>query len=197
MSESNEPAAQRPPETATAAPDHPTLDRLRANFQGQGLRATEFRGDVTVVVPKGRLHDVLRFLRDDPECGYDFLSDVAGVDYLNYPDAQGRFGVVYNLVSTAHNRRLLVKVLIDPSLDTTGTEDDPELHLPTATDIWPGAEWNEREVFDMFGIRFDGHPDLRRILLWEEYPAHPLRKDYPLTGRGERENYRVIERESA
>src|SRR5690606_7679582 len=135
-----------------------------------------------------------------------FLSDVAGIDYLNYPaqrtlaadsPARGRFAVVYNLVSVQHNRRLFVKVHLDPSLDTSGVEPDPALHLPTVTDLWPGAEWPEREIFDMFGIRFDGHPDLRRILLWESYPAHPLRKDYPVRGRGERESYRVIDRTSS
>lgn len=178
---------------------HPTIDRLKTQFAGKGLRAGEFRGDTTVVVPAELVHDVLRFLRDDEESDYDFLSDVFGVDYLNYPEdgVDGRFAVVYNLVSYEFNRRIFVKVTLDPSLDTTGIEDDPALHLPTACDIWPGAEWNEREVFDMFGIRFDGHPDLRRILLWETYPAHPLRKDYPLRGRGEREQYRVIERDSA
>ena len=86
---------------------------------------------------------------------------------------------------------------LDPSLDTSGTEDDPALHVPTVTDLWPGAEWTEREVYDMFGVAFDGHPDLRRILLWEDYPAHPLRKDYPVIGRGEREQYQVIGRDSA
>ena len=69
--------------------------------------------------------------------------------------------------------------------------------LPTVTDLWPGAEWMEREVYDMLGIRFTGHPDLRRILTWEKYPAHPLRKDYPVKGRGEREDYRVVDRDSA
>ncbi|MEX0741391.1 MAG: NADH-quinone oxidoreductase subunit C [Phycisphaeraceae bacterium] len=177
--------------------DHPTLKRLKDKFAGSGLRAAQFREQTTVVAPKEKLHELLQFLRDDPESRYDLLSDVCGVDYLNYPGAEGRFGVIYNLVSTQFNRRFFVKVLLDATLDTSGIVDDPGLHIPTATDLWPGAEWNEREVFDMFGIRFDGHPDLRRILMWESYPAHPLRKDYPITGRGEREQYRVLDRDSA
>jgi NADH-quinone oxidoreductase subunit C len=186
--------------TVAARSEHPTLTRLKSAFAAQGLRAAEFGGQTTIVVPKDRLHDVLRFLRDDADCAYDLLSDVCGVDYLNYPGAEklpGRFAVVYNLVSTRHNRRIFIKVHLEPTLDTHGIADDPALHLPTAFDLWPGAEWNEREVFDMFGIRFDGHPDLRRILLWEDYPAHPLRKDYPIEGRGERESYRILNRQSA
>ena len=144
----------------------------------------------------------MTFLRDDPACAYNFLSDVMGVDYLNYPSPLngsrgGRFAAIYILVSHVHNRRLFVKVLLNPSRDTQGIEEDPALHLPSVCDLWPGAEWPEREVFDMFGIRFDSHPDLRRILTWESYPAHPLRKDYPLRGRGEREAFRVINRDSA
>jgi NADH-quinone oxidoreductase subunit C len=82
-------------------------------------------------------------------------------------------------------------------MDTSGISDDPELHINTSTDIWPGAEWREREIFDMFGIRFDKHPDLRRILLWKDFPAHPLRKDYPLQGRGERTNLLTIDRDES
>ena len=184
--------------------DHPTLALVKQRFAEVKLFATEFRGQTTLVVSKDHLHEVMRFLRDDPGCAYDFLSDVTCVDYLNYPSpagltngARGRFGIVYNLCSCKHNRRLFVKTMLSPSMDTTGIDDDPALHLATVTDVWPGAEWNEREVFDMFGIRFDGHPDLRRILTWESYPAHPLRKDYPLRGRGEREDFRVIDRDSA
>ena len=181
--------------------DHPTLPLVKQKFPGIRFVASEFRGQTTLVVPALNLHEVMTFLRDDPACAYNFLSDVTAADYLNYPAVkgapEGRFGVVYNLVSYTHNRRLLVKVMLSPSIDTSGIEDDPALHVRSVTDLWPGAEWTEREVFDMYGIRFDGHPDLRRILTWEAYPGHPLRKDYPLRGRGEREDYRVIERDSA
>lgn len=178
--------------------DHPTLPHLKRQFPDAGLKATEFRGQTTVVVPPERLHDVMRFLRDDPECRYDFLSDVTAVDYFGYPARMpGRFAVVYVLASYPLGRRLIVKTHLDPSLDTSGREEDPALEVDSITDLWPGAEWTEREVYDMFGIRFRNHPDLRRILLWRDYPAFPLRKDYPLRGRGERETYRVIEREDA
>ncbi len=181
--------------------DHPTLPAVKAKFPGVKLLATEFRGQTTLIVPADALHSVMEFLRHDDRCAYDFLSTVHGVDYLNYPQSEagprGRFGVVYNLVATKFNRRLLVEVYLSPTLDTRGIEDDPALHLPSVCDLWPGAEWTEREVLDMFGIHFDGHPDPRRILTWEQYPAHPLRKDYPLRGRGERESYKVVERDSA
>lgn len=177
--------------------DHPTLPVVKEQFPGVKFLATEFRGQTTLVVPAPNLHDVMQFLRDDERCSYNFLSDVVGIDYLNYPKPIGRFGVVYMLLSHQHDRRLHVKVYLNPSIETSGTDEDDALHLASVTDLWPGAEWPEREVFDMFGIRFDAHPDLRRILLWEDYPAHPLRKDYPLRGRGERESYEVIDRDSA
>jgi len=178
--------------------DHPTLPRLKARFADSGLKATEFRGQTALVVPPALLHEIMRFLRDDEPCQYDFLSDVTAVDYLGYPAAMpGRFAVVYILSSTIHNRRLVVKTYLDPSADTSGNADDPALAIDSVTDLWPGAEWPEREVYDMFGIRFANHPDLRRILLWRDYPAFPLRKDYPLRGRGEREQYKVVQRDDA
>jgi NADH-quinone oxidoreductase subunit C len=175
--------------------DHPTLPLVKAAFPGVKLQATEFRRQTALVVPPGQLHAVMRYLRDEPACDYNFLSDVVGIDYLNYPaEMPGRFAVAYLLASYGHDRRLTVKVFLDPTIDTSGIEPDPALELDSVTDIWPGAEWPEREVYDMFGIRFRNHPDLRRILLWKDYPAHPLRKDYPLRGRGERETYRIVER---
>jgi NADH-quinone oxidoreductase subunit C len=109
----------------------------------------------------------------------------------------GRFAVVHALTSITREVRFFVKTFLDATLPTDGIAKDPALVLDSCCDLWPGAEWMEREVFDMFGIRFTNHPDLRRILLWEEYPGHPLRKDYPVRGRGEREQYRVVDRTSA
>lgn len=185
--------------------DHPTLPLVKNRFPDVAFYGSQFRGQTSLVVPLDSFHKVMAFLRHDGACAYDFLSDVIGVDYLNYPAAQpdtdgppaGRLAVIYNLVSCEHNQRLFVKVWLNPTLDTRGIEKDPALHVPSVCDLWPGAEWPEREVFDMFGIRFDNHPDLRRILTWESFPAHPLRKDYPLRGRREREEYRVIDRDSA
>lgn len=183
---------------ATPSIDHRALRRVKAEFGGMKLRATNFRDQPALILEPADLHRVMRFLRDDAECAYCFLSDVTAVDYLNYPVAlPGRFAVVYNLVSFDHDDRLLVKTFVDPSVPTDGVEPDPALEVDSVTDIWPGAEWTEREVFDMFGIRFRNHPDLRRILTWEAFPAHPLRKDYPLRGRGERESYRVLDRTSS
>ena len=138
-------------------------------------------------VEADRLIDVLRFLRDDPAMKFEQLIDLTCVDYLNFPGATDRFGVNYSLLSLTHGHRLWIKCFVN----------DPAPKLPSATAVWAGANWMEREVYDMFGIVFEGHPDLRRILTWDGFEAHPLRKDYPLRGRGERENYEVVTRESA
>ncbi|MCA9303543.1 MAG: NADH-quinone oxidoreductase subunit C [Phycisphaerales bacterium] len=182
----------------TATPNHPTLALVKGAFPGRKLRATGFRGQTTLVVEPADLHAVMRFLHDDERCAYNFLSDITAVDYQGYPaKTLGRFAVVYNLCAYGRDDRILVKTFVDPSVPTEGIEHDPALHVDSVCDIWAGAEWMEREVFDMFGIRFDNHPDLRRILLWEDYPGHPLRKDYPLRGRGERESYRIVDRTSS
>ena len=177
--------------------DHPDLPRVKQAFPTARFQATEFRGQTTLVVDRASAHDVLRFLHDDADCGYDFLCDVTAADYLDYPvEVGGRFAVVWVLKNLESGRRLLVKTWLEPTVDTEGIAEDPGLEVDSVCDIWPGAEWMEREVFDMFGIRFRNHPDLRRILLWKDYPAHPLRKDYPLRGRGEREHYAVLDRDA-
>jgi NADH-quinone oxidoreductase subunit C len=148
-----------------------------------GVETSEFRGDTRAVVPRESLSEVLRLLRD--RRGFDLLVDVTCVDYLNYRDARDRFGLVYLLANTTTNERITLRVYVG--------ESDPV--VPSAVPLWEGANWLEREVYDMFGIVFDGHPDLRRILLPDEFTAFPLRKDYPLQGRGERHNFPVLRRE--
>src|SRR5262249_1891948 len=145
--------------------------------------------------------------RDDKDLHYDMLVELNGVDYLNFPGARHRFGVNYGLLSIPNNNRLWLKVFLDPEHDTAPGRDtrdeeatekaDPGLKLDSVCGIWPGGEWMEREVYDMFGIVFIGHPDLRRILTWNGYGSYPLRKDYPLRGIGERENYQIVTREGA
>jgi NADH-quinone oxidoreductase subunit C len=140
-----------------------------------------------VRVEPGRLLEVLGFLRDHEQGRFEQLCDLTCVDYLNFPGAVDRYGMVYSLLSLTHNHRLWVKCFVN----------DPEPKVPSVVSLWPGANWLEREVFDMFGVAFEGHPDLRRILTWDGFEAHPLRKDYPLEGKGEREHFDVITRDSA
>ncbi len=158
------------------------LSKLRERFGADGFTTAEFRDNFRVIVAPARLHAVLECLKQ--AAGFDMLADLTAVDYLHYPDARDRFGVVYALLNTTTGERLYVKTHVN----------EPDLLLPSAYDLWKGADWMEREVYDMFGIVFEGHPDLRRILMPEEFTAFPLRKDYPLRGRGERHNFPVITR---
>lgn len=159
------------------------LEQLQATFPG--LTSSEFRGQTRVVVPSAQLGELLSRLKQAH--GFDLLVDITCVDYLTYRGATDRFGLVYFLANTETAQRLTVRTLLN----------EPDLTVPSVYDLWKGADWMEREVFDMFGIVFAGHPDLRRILLPEEFEAHPLRKDYLLQGRGERHNFPVIRRGQA
>jgi NADH-quinone oxidoreductase subunit C len=158
------------------------LARLRERFGLEGFTTSEFRNNRRVIVPAERLYELMEYLKT--ACGFDMLAELTAVDYLRYPGARDRFGVVYVLLNTATGLRLVVKTYLN----------EPDLALPSVFPLWKGADWMEREVYDMYGIVFEGHPDLRRILMPEEFTAHPLRKDYPLRGRGERHNFPVITR---
>jgi len=123
-------------------------------------------GDATAVVDRGRIVDVLRLLRDDRELDFAMLSDICAVDYL---PRVPRFEVVYHLYSPARNHRVRIKARVP----------EADVRIPSVASLYASADWMEREVFDLYGIRFAGHPDLRRILLYPEFEGHPLRKDYP------------------
>jgi len=159
-----------------------TLTALTARFPA--VKTSEFRGQTRVVVPAESIFAALEFLKNERH--FDFLVDITCVDYLNYHGATDRFGLAYLLAGIDSNERLTVRTFLN----------EPDLTVPSAVPLWEGANWFEREVWDMFGIQFAGHPDLRRILMPEEFTAFPLRKDYPLQGRGERHNFPVLSRNS-
>jgi NADH-quinone oxidoreductase subunit C len=151
---------------------NPSVAALRAAFGSAIGRAMEVRGDTVVYVDRGRAAEVLRWLRDAPGQAYDYLVDITAVEYR---DRERPLEVVYFLRSLPHGADLRVKVELDPA---------GALEVDTVVPLWAGANWLEREVFDMFGVTFRGHPDLRRILMWETYAeGYPLRKDFPLRGR--------------
>lgn len=145
------------------------LQKLNAQFPSSVEHVNEYRGELTIVVKKKGIASICSLLRDDQELCFDSLRDICGTDYYRPDD---RFEVVYNLYSLQKNSRLRIKVRVD----------EKDLHVPTVTGVWKAANWAERETYDMYGIVFDGHPDLRRIYMPEEFEYHPLRKDFPLMG---------------
>ena len=157
------------------------LSVLQQKF-GVELTESTFRDNRRIDVPAPKLFDLLSGLKSDH--GFNTLIDLTAVDYLEYEGARDRFGVVYMLLNVFSGERLIVRTTLNL----------PAPNLPSVYSLWRAADWMEREVFDMFGIVFAGHPDLRRILMPEEFVAFPLRKDYPLKGRGERHNFPVITR---
>ena len=157
------------------------LKSLHDEF-GYDITESTFRDNRRIRVPREKVYFVLEHLWRN--AGFDQLVEMTAVDYLEYPDATDRFGVMYVLLNTATGERVIVKTLLNP----------PELELPSVYPLWHSADWLEREIYDMYGITFEGHPDLRRILMPEEFTAFPMRKDYPLKGRGERHNFPVITR---
>lgn len=147
-----------------------TLTKIQEKFGDQLIEITNRLDQDTVVAPKSILFDLAKFLRDDPEIKYNFLMDLTAVDYL---PRNPRFEVVYHFFSLENNTRVRVKVPVSAS--------DPQ--VDSLTPLWKIADWLERETWDMMGIEFKNHPDLRRILTYPEFQGHALRKDYPVTKR--------------
>ena len=147
------------------------IEIIKTKYESIIIDSHNFRGDQTVTIKKQGIIELFKFLRDDPRLDFNFLMDLTAVDYLNRKD--DRFEIVYHLYSLSHNIRLRVKIPVSES-DCT---------IESIWSLWKTANWYEREVWDLYGIKFNGHPDLRRILLYEEFKGHPLRKDYPINKR--------------
>lgn len=144
-----------------------TVEKIRNAYPDAIEDIVDFRGERTIVVKPERIVEVCRLLQEDEDLGYNYMADISAVDY--WPDEM-HFAVNYHLLSLPHNQRIRLKVYVD--------RENPA--LPTVTSVYPPANWYERECYDMFGIRFEGHPDLRRILMPADWEGHPLRRDYPL-----------------
>ncbi len=147
------------------------IGKIKTKIGDSVIDTHDFRGDQTVTVKKESISDLLRFLRDDPSLAFDFLMDLTAVDYLKRKPV--RFEVVYHLFSLQHNHRVRVKTPVPES----------DCIVDSVVPLWKTSNWYEREIWDLYGIKFRGHPDLRRILLYEEFKGHPLRKDYPINKR--------------
>jgi len=148
--------------------------KIAAQYPDAIEEVYEFRGDTWLFIRKERLLEVCRLLRDDPDLGYLYISDITAIDWLPHwekVEKPKRFEVVYNLYSPVHFQRIFLKVRVD--------DGEP---VPSVTGVWEGASYPEREVYDMFGIPFEGHPNLKRILMPDDWVGHPLRKDFPLGG---------------
>lgn len=158
-----------------------TLATLNDKFPG-GFTTSQFRDNFRIQVDSAMVFDVLKCLKE--QCGFDMLADLTAADYLRYPDAKDRYGIMYCLTNVSTGERVVVKTFVN----------DPDPAVRSCFSLWKGADWMEREVYDMYGIVFEGHPDLRRILMPDEFTAFPMRKDYPLRGKGERHNFPVITR---
>lgn len=151
---------------------NPSAEALRAKFGAAVKRVDLVWGETTVVVDKANVHEIIQWLHDDPSQRYDYLSDVTAVEFR---DLEQPLEVVWHLRSLPYRRFIRIKVLIQKG---------DALDVPSVWDVYKSADWMERECYDMFGITFSGHPDLRRLLMWEQYKeGYPLRKDFPLRGR--------------
>jgi len=157
-------------QSATRYPRYADASLIRAKFTDTIEEIIEAASEITIVAKREGLVELMTWLRDEPAFRFDYLSDISGVDLGEF--ASPRFAIAYHLYSLVHNHRLRVKVFLE--------EDDAR--APTMWNVWKASNWLEREVYDMFGVTFDGHPDLRRILMPADYEGHPLRKDFPMKG---------------
>ena len=147
-----------------------TLEKLSRQFPRSVIETHTYRGDATAIVRKEEILAICTFLRDDPELAYNFMMDLTAVDYMG---KEPRFEVVYHLYSLSKNQRVRIKAQVS----------EADCAIDSIVSVWVAADWFEREAFDLYGIVFKGHPNLKRILLYEGFEGHPLRKDYPVKKR--------------
>ena len=161
------------------------LKRVKKKFKKAVIDTHSDFGDDTIVIDRSVLRECARFLREDEKCSFEMLVDVTAVDYLGMRDEnEPRYEVVYHFLSLTHKHRLRVKVPLEAN----------DVNVDTISDIYLAANWGERECYDMYGVAFKGHPDLRRVLLYEEFEGYPLRKDYHIHGSQPRVDLLEIER---
>ncbi len=153
--------------------DSANIAILKKKFGNTIIDFHSFRGDDTIIINKHYVLDVCRFLKEEKDLDFNFMMDLTAVDYLNQKDRKERFEVVYHYYSLKHNHRIRVKAPVS----------DADCVIDSIVPLWVGADWFEREVYDMYGIKFNNHPNLKRILLYEEFVGYPLRKDYPIKKR--------------
>ena len=164
--------------------DNPVAQRVKASYPDQYIGATLFRGDLSIHIGKSVLLPICRLLHDDPELDFDHLVHITSVDHGTGNDKEGRFEVVYELFSIRKKHQARIKARVS----------EADCAIYSVTPIWKGAEFLEREVFDMMGIRFNHHPNMKRILLPDDYSeGYPLRKDFPVEGRGWRDTFEFLE----
>ena len=162
------------------------IQKVQDKFGGSVLETSDNLGETTVTIKRDCIVDLMQFLNEESDLSFDFLMDVCGVDYLEIGGLE-RYGTTYHLYSMQHNHRIRVKAFI-PETDPT---------IETISHIWEAANWAEREVYDMYGIEFNNHPDMRRILNPDDFEGFPLRKEFPPEGIGYRESFEKIERSDA
>lgn len=163
---------------------HATAAKIKEAYPDAFLSAKEVLGELTVEVGREGILDVCRFIHDDPTLNFDFITDICSVDF---PNEMPRFEMVYQLYSVEKNHRIRLKVRVP----------EEDCHIDSVVEVWRGADFLEREVYDMMGIRFNNHPDLRRILMTEDYEeGYPLRKDFPVEGRGWRDSFDTLAQET-
>jgi len=158
---------------------HSIAEKIKERFPDEFVEAREHRGQLAVMVKKGRIVEICRFLHDDQDLAFNHITDVTAVDY---PNDEERFEVVYHFYSIPKNQRIRLKARVR----------EEDCAIDSVSGIWQGANFMERETYDLMGIRFNGHPDLRRILLTDDFDGHPLRKDYPVEGRGWRNTFEFL-----